>query len=352
MDIGYYLHSIYDCNPEMSQKIWQLVDKDGMVAKLNQTEGDWDAVAYVDNIYSAPYDMTKELCSLLDVKKVAANLNKPQDLEDIGHCLYTIHDNSPKIGQKLWELLKEKLAVKLSQTEDLWDAWSCIKKITSASRDMAKELCNLLTVSQVAENLNQSQELQAIGYYVYAIHGITPKISQKIWAILDKKRFATKLCRAEDLWDAVKCIKKITSASHDMAKELCDLLMVNRVAADLNQSQGLNVIGYYIYVVHGNNPKISQKLWGLCRETLAAKLSQTDDLWDAVKCIKKIISASRDMAEELFDLLSIEELAPILKKTRNIEGRKKYLAIIKNANKGVYQKLTKLLDNKNGGDSI
>ena len=331
---------IHNSNQETCQKIWGLC-KERLAAKLNQTDDIEDIIICIGMIrYTSP-DMAKELCGLLGHTELAMRLNQSQELENIGRCINKVHVSNTVIGQKIWELCKERLAAKLSQTENVGDAAICIGNIRNASLDMAKELCDLLDVMGLAMRLNQSHELGNIGDCIRWIQKSNSEKCQIIWEHC-KDELAAKLSQTEDVEDATKCTNEIHSASPDMAKELCGLLEPKQVAANLIQSRRTMDIGFWICRIHYSNPERCQNIWELCKEWLAAKLSQTEDLWDTGRCIEIIHSASRDMTKELCGLLNPDEFAVNLNESHDLENIGYCISVVHGSNLEKCQEIWKL----------
>ena len=214
-----------------------------------------------------------------------------------------------------------------------------IEATDSVDLDMAYELCGLLNIDELIVGLDQAEDVANIAGYISVILRANRKVGQKLWKRLDKKKFASKVSQGKDITKGTKSVKIINSTDPNMANKFCDLLNIEHLLTNLDQTKDLSDVGSCISAVLVANSKVGRKLWGRCKESLALKLSQPDDIWEGLLFFEDVYSCDPDMAVELCNLLNLELLGDALNQSEELSHIGHYIFAVSNVNSQVGQKL-------------
>jgi hypothetical protein len=337
--IGSCISNAYKRKLNNSQKLWMFLDKEDLASKLTLMRDSFLPYHCLEEIHAADPNGAKELCDLLDIDKVICNLTQ-STLLGIGHYIAVIHTVNQKAGKKVWDFCKQHLADRLNRFENIASGYYCINAIQKACPPMAYELCGLLNLDKIIENFDSRDCMPT---YCAIIGKANPEVAKILC-----KELSTILNQAiDDVSFVAYVLREINSSNPDMAKELCQLMDVNKSVASLNRTEFLRGIGLYINVIHASNSVHGQEIWELLdKRKLATKVTLAERVWEAAECIHNIQLADCNMAEELCGLLDIDRIVVSLDQSEYLPGIGHYIYAIHKAIPDIAQKIWQLLDKR------
>jgi hypothetical protein len=333
-------------NRRVGRKLWQLC-KQSLAAKLSRTKDIQEVIECVDIIRDVDEDFPEELYGILDVSELAASLRQAEDLPAVGKLLCMILIGNQDVGIGLWELCKDDLAARLSETKKALLADACVRHIYFARADLAEELCRLMEKEKLAYNLNEELIFwSVIGECLATVFRASPAAGQELLTHLDLERERVPGRMFGDIWMAIFDLREIHTIDPTSSEKLCDSLDMKMLAGMFDRSGDsfLDKIGEWIStLLRANRPKAEELLGHLNEDHLAYELSTTDNIEAACTCIEEVYSADPGIAEDLCGRLKKEPLASVLKQTEEQRARREYLDIIAKANRSVYEDLLALM---------
>lgn len=333
-------------NRRVGRKLWQL-GKQSLAAKLSRTKDIQEVIECVDIIRNVDEDFPEELYGILDVPELAASLSQAEDLPAVGKLLCMILIGDPDIGIGLWELCKDDLAARLSETKKALLVDACVRHVYFARADLAEELCRLMDKEKLAHNLNEELIFwSVIGECLATFFRASPAAGRELLTHLDLERERVLGRMFGDIWMAIFDLREIHTIDPESSKKLCSHLDMEILAGRLNRSGDsfLGKIGEWIStLLRANGPKGEELLGHLNEDHLAYELSTTEHIDEARTCVEEIYSAVPGFAEDLCRQLQKEPLASVLRQTEDQRARREYLDIIAKANHSVYEDLLALM---------
>jgi hypothetical protein len=184
--IGSYVSTIWEANREVGAKIWGLVDKGILSAKINQLTGSDAGQLCLSSLHQVDPCAARELCHMLDPRKAAERVHDAEvSLVHIGHFIETVSMIDERAGRDIRALLDlERLSERIVGTEDLFHAF----------------------------------------LFINCAYRMDEGFGRELWRCLDRRQLAYRISRYEDILAVVNRIENFASADKEAAGELCDLL--------------------------------------------------------------------------------------------------------------------------------
>jgi len=247
---------------------------------------------------------------------LAQSMKRVAKASHVAFCFSEVFHSNERVGRELWELCKESLAAKLSLDGDALCATANIKNIHWACPDIGGQLCDLLNIEEVAENVNNTANSMTMVSCVLAVLQSNEQVGLELWRLCKESLAAVVSCGKNLLNDSFS-VGDLRSHCPHCARELCDSLNVAELAEIIKQRVNFFEAAQCVVEVLHSNELVGRKLWQLCKENLATAVHYDKNLRLATHFVRDIGLHSPDMAREFCDLLDIEKLVENIKQTAN-----------------------------------
>jgi len=252
-------------------------------------------------------DIAKQICDLMNVEELAGRINQAESPSTIGDCISTVFKANEQVGCKLFELCKMSLAARASQDKDLCRVTECIEGIHDVNPDMARQICDLMNVEELAGRINQAESPSTIGDCISTVLKANEHVGCKLFELC-KMSLAARVSQDKYFWRGAKCIARLHDVNPDTARKLCDLLNVQELVGSIDRAEDPSVIGRILCSILRTNEQIGHNLWEMCKESLARRISQDEHVWRVGECLESFHDANPDLARQLCDLLDVQKL--------------------------------------------
>jgi hypothetical protein len=261
---------VIQANREVGSRFWKLYSP-RLAAVLNESDDRYRLVGpCIGNIAFRMPRRAGELCKLLDMEKLAANLNNAPDLWNaVCECVWKMLKANKTIARKLWcHIDKKKMKGGMFSNGGA----SYLSNIHSLDPRIAEDLCRLLSIDKLLKALNQTDVMSVgpygskVGSYVSVFFKVDHVLGQQLWQGLDKEHLASQLSSSEDIYDTSSFIEKIYDVDYDLAEEFCNLLDCNELVSILDAIGPTETGDRLLELIAKANPFVHQKLLDLLNE--------------------------------------------------------------------------------------
>jgi len=346
---GQVIATIYQANHAFGETLWRAyVDKLGQ--EMNRMEDPGKAIDDLRAIGLASPKMACELLDFLDRKRLVQTLSGGEDLVQKVEFARWVLNLKKATGRGFWEQYKHSLAAGLAEPPAISSIAPCLREIAFGDKERPYELCGLLNIGKIADNLNNSVDFwSAVDDILSTVLQAHKGRGQALWKNVHCEQAPHPNGRLfSDVWSGLSHVKDIRSIDEDIAAQLCAQLDIELLADHLSQAGELFVkeVGEWVNTVHALIPSRGRQLGrALDKKRLAATLSLAEDVKNVVSCLEHMEAAQeqKGWVEELCTHLDTAPLAFNLKHTEDEECRERLLAVISRNCPVIHQQLLQLL---------
>ena len=330
------------------QELDELLEKDGVAVISRLDEPDWLG-SYIEFMYDSNPEAGKKVCEHIDTEKVASKISESEDLAMVGSCIESIYRANPKAGKELWKHIeKERLAARISESEVPIGVRSCIESIYDADTDAGKELWKHINTQKLATNIFGSEDFIWITFFMEFMSHADPSAGKLFCEQMDTHKFAARISESEDLIGVGSCIEAICLANPSVGRQVCEDIDKEVLAARIFGSEDLLMVFACIESIYRANSDAGRELWKrIDKEDLAAKISESEDLMDVGSCTASIYRANFDEGKELWKHIDKEKLTAGIMESEKLIHIVSCIESICRANRDAGEELWNHIDKKN-----
>ncbi|MFC1762914.1 ATP-binding protein [Planctomycetota bacterium] len=347
---GQVIATIWRANHAFGEKLWQ-VYKETFIQEIRTID---DPVETIGDIRAIGLDNPKMACEIvdsLDHEMLAKALSSVENLMEKVEFARWFINRKKTAGKNFWQQYKYSLATSLADPLAISSIAPCLREIALCGKEKPYELCSLLNVGKMADNLNTSVDFWSTVDDILAtvLRTNNPK-GQALWKSIKCGQAPHPEGRIfSDIWRGLSSVQDISSIDQDAAIQLCAQLDISLLADRLSQASSLFVkeVGEWIIMMRDLIPARGKQLWeDLDKKQLATTLSSTDNVTSLASCFEQVYRAQEQdgWIEELCEYANPDQLAFTLKQTQDDEDREKLITVISEGCPVFHKKLMCLLN--------
>ena len=346
---GQVIATIYQANHAFGERLWRAY-REKFGRHISRMKDPTSAVNSLRAVGLASPKMAREILGFLKRKKLANTLSGPEHLTEKVEFARWFLNLEKAAGRDFWKQYKHTLAASLSEPGAVCSIAPCLREISFGDKERPYELCSLLDIGRIADNLNNSVHFwSVVDDILSTVLQAHEAKGRKLGVLIDCEQAPQPAGRLFfDIWSGLSHVKDICSIDHDIAEKLCAHLDIRLLADQLSRSgdEYPKEIGEWINTMNALIPSHGRQLWrDLDKKRLAATLSSTDDVEALASCLEQIDTAQEQegWVEELCTQLDIAHLAFSLKHAADDESGERLLAVISKCCPEIHKQLLRLL---------
>jgi len=345
-DVPNGVEAIVKSGYDVMKLVLEKLEHEGLLGCVISKEKSTEAVVHLLRILSRRALAKKSVRASLE-KRVLESDNPYDSIR----CIVAVYATDCRVGEHLWSILDKgnMLSWLMDRAPTCFLAY-VVSELHSADRHLAVELCNLISLDDVAQRLEDEEDLFSIGNCIYSLSAVDKDLGQRVWNLLDLERLACKLSEASSssdiahfLWDCLvsnvgvaneswlreqvhmlgkrlneaeniseirDSLHSITSASKELGVELLRLLDIRLLAAKVDRSDDIECVNELIDSVHDIQKGVARRLCQMLDfEQLAKRLDQSEDVKEIGMCLLKVFQLARKERKMLWNMLDWKKLA-------------------------------------------
>jgi len=266
-------------------RLWKVLDHVKLARKLSNIKDNGGVTAIFNILFLTRTHVGKEetikFCKSMNMGQLAESVIKPAVINRACDVVYYISLIAPEVGDEFWQLINlEKIANNLNEFEDVYQIGNWFKTIFGARKEDGLALWKLFNQEKLAQQLSCSEPIGSVGLCIHSIYKAHAKACQQLWHLLDQQRLADRLVNADDINQVALCLDRLCDADDTIFRDLCAKIDLTQFALKLSRigsPQHLVAVESCIRCIMSVAPQTACKLCSLLE---VEKMANNPKLWE------------------------------------------------------------------------
>jgi hypothetical protein len=233
------------------------------------------------------------------VDSVSSKIEKEENIEKIGRCVGDIAEASKEVALKL----VDSVSSKIEKEENIEKIGRCVWYIAYASKEVARKIVNRITIDTLSSKIEQEKDIRKIGRCVWSIAEASKEVGLKLANHITIDTLSSKIEQEKDIREIGWCVGSIAKASKEVGLKLANHINIDTVSLKMEKEGDVEKIGWCVRSIVEASKEVAREIVNCNIDTLLSKVEKEEDITKIGWCVGDIAEASKEVAQEIVNHL-------------------------------------------------